>query len=390
MISFEEALELVLSHGKANNTEHIKIPFCLNRTLAEDIGSDIDMPPFNKSAMDGFACRKEDLGKALEVIEEIPAGTVPFKKIGLNQCSRIMTGAMVPEGADFILMLEHSRKENNKIIAISGSNNANICYQAEDVKSGDIVITKNTIILPQHIAILASVGVTEPLVYKIPEVAILSTGSELVEPEIKPDKANIRNSNGYQLQAQVMQLGITPNYMGIVDDDMSSLKTVMENAIEKNDVLLISGGVSVGDYDYVPTVLKQLGIDIIFHGLTAKPGKHLLFGKKKDHYIFGLPGNPVSSFVQFELLIKPLLQKMTGRPVKKNILQLPLQESFSRKKSNASEFIPVKISPVQTVLQIEYHGSAHIHAYTQANAIMDIPIGISQIKEGGLVNVRPL
>jgi molybdopterin molybdotransferase len=390
MISFEEALNIVLSHGKTIGTEHIPLQNCLNRTLSEDILSDIDMPPFNKSAMDGYACRKEDLDNELEVIEEIPAGKVPVKRIEKNQCSRIMTGAMVPEGADFVLMQEHAEEVYGKITCSTKSNHANICYCGEDVKKGDVVLEAGLYILPQHIAVLASVGAINPLVYKIPSVSVISTGNELVEPNQKPMIAQIRNSNGYQLISQVVQRGITPNYLGIVKDNKILLQQTLTIAIENHDLILISGGVSVGDYDYVPQVLNDLGVEILFHGLTAKPGKHLLFGKKDHHFIFGLPGNPVSSFVQFELLVRPFINGMMGKATRKSILELPLEESYIRKKNHTLDFIPVKITPEHTALPIDYHGSAHIHSYTKADAIMEIPIGVSQIIKGEIVHVRPL
>jgi molybdopterin molybdotransferase len=390
MIPFEEALNIVLSNANTLGTEHITLLQSLNRTLAEDILSDTDIPPFNKAAMDGYACRKADLTNELEVVEEIQAGSVPQKSIGKNQCCRIMTGAMVPEGADFILMKENAQLSKNKVICTVQSNHTNICYLAEDIKNGDIVIKKGITLLPQHIAILSSVGSVNPLVYKQPHIAIISTGNELVEPDQKPGISQIRNSNGFQLYSQVFQLGLSPQYLGIIKDNEASLKKILCDAIEKYDLILVSGGVSVGDYDYVPEVLKQLEVLIKFHGLMAKPGKHLLFGTKNNHYVFGLPGNPVSSFVQFELLVRPLLNLMMGKEHRETFVQIPLEEKFIRKKNNTVDFIPVIITPFNTASLVDYHGSAHIHSYTKANGIMKIPIGTSEFNKGELVYVRPL
>jgi molybdopterin molybdotransferase len=391
MISFEQALEIVqqnvLPVGK------VKVPMiqALNRVLAEDIVSDMDMPPFNKAAMDGYACRKQDISGTLEIIEEIPAGAIPSKKIGEGQCSRIMTGAMVPEGADFILMKEHTdRCDKNKIRSTKVSSNENICYRGEDVKEGDIVLKKGTIVLPQHIAILASVGCVNPFVFQLPSVAVISTGNELVEPSQKPGASQIRNSNGYQIIAQLMRLGISPDYIGIIRDNEMKLKNILAGTISKYNVIILSGGVSVGDYDFVPIVLNKLGVEIKFHGLTAKPGKHMLFGTFNDRYVFGLPGNPVSSFVQFEILIKPLLQKLMGAELKNSLLNIPVGNSYSRKKDDVLSFVPVVLNNKGFAIPLEYHGSAHINSYADADGIMEVPIGIKEFKHGEIVRVRPL
>ena len=161
-------------------------------------------------------------------------------------------------------------------------------------------------------------------------------------------------------------------------------------AITEYDIILISGGVSVGDYDFVPKVLKQLDVEIIFHGLDAKPGRHLLFGRKGKKLIFGLPGNPVSSFIQFELLIKPLLLKLKGIMKKPEIRQIPLEHEYQRKKADTLSFIPGNFTGEGTVIPLEYHGSAHIHAYSRANCIIEIPKGLTLIRKGELVDVRSL
>ncbi len=391
MLHFEEALKIVLTDVKPIDTMRISMMSALNRILAEDLISDIDMPPFNKAAMDGFACRRQDLKAPLEVIEEIPAGATPLKKIGPGQCSRIMTGAPVPEGADFILMKEYAvAAEDDKIICTKELASDNICLQGEDIKHGDVVLTKGTLLKPQHIAILASVGCTEPLIYKAPTVAVISTGNELVEPAHKPESSKIRNSNGYQIMVQCIQIGLSPEYLGIVADDEAKLTHLLSEAIHKYDLVLISGGVSVGDYDYVPGILKKLGVDIRFHGLQAKPGKHMLFGRKDKHFVVGLPGNPVSSFVQLEILVKPLVQKLMGQEPQHITLQVPLEESYKRKKDDVLAFVPVQITENGSVKPLEYHGSAHIHAYVNAHGIMEMPIGIAEYKKGDIVRVRPL
>jgi len=391
LISFDKGLEIIKRFVVPLGTERIDLFHALNRTLAEDVSSDISMPPFNKSAMDGYACRKSDIKNRLQVIEEIPAGSVPTKTLGANQCARIMTGAMVPEGADLVIMKEHIEEVGpNQVLCVRESGSTNICYAGEDVKAGDLVIRKGDIISPAHIAILASVGCVNPLVYNLPSVAIFSTGDELVEPGEIPGMSKIRNSNSYQLMAQAQQMGITPEYLGMVPDNEILLKEVLESALEKYDVILISGGVSVGDFDFVPKILKQLDVNIRVHGMNVKPGKHLLFGEKTGHFVFGLPGNPVSSFVQFEVLVKPFLNALMGKTSGETVLYLPLEEDYFRKKADQLFFVPVTLTANGTVNPIEYHGSAHIHSYTKADGIMEIPEGVLFVKKGEIACVRPL
>ena len=391
MIAFEKAFKLVISSAKPALTEQVTLLNALNKVLAEDIFSDIDMPPFNKSAMDGYACRREDIKNDLEIVDEIPAGTIPSKTIGRNQCARIMTGAMVPEGADFVIMKEHIEEiAQNLMHCNRETSKANICYAAEDVKAGSLVLKKGEVISPSSIAILASVGCSHPLVFKMPSVAIISTGNELVEPNEIPGISKIRNSNSYQLAAQAQQLGVMADYLGIVRDDEESLKNVLALALEKYDVTIISGGVSVGDFDFVPKILNQLNVNIQVHGMDVRPGKHLLFGERANHFIFGMPGNPVSSFVQFEVLVRPFLYALMGKTGIENLLHLPIEEDYLRKKGDQLIFVPVTLTSQGTVLPLEYHGSAHIHAYINAQGIMEIPKSISFIKKGEIVSVRPL
>lgn len=391
MIAFEKALEVVISSAKPELTEEVNLLNALNRVLAEDIFSDIDMPPFNKSAMDGYACRREDLKNDLEIVDEIPAGTIPSKTIGRNQCARIMTGAMVPGGADVVIMKEYIDEIATGLVrCYQETSSANICYVAEDVKAGSLVLKKGEVISPSSVALLASVGCSQPLVFKIPTVAVISTGNELVEPNEIPGISQIRNSNGYQLAAQALQLGVTADYLGIVRDDEASLKNVLAQSLEKYDVTIISGGVSVGDFDFVPRILNLLNVDIRLHGMDVRPGKHQLFGEKANHFIFGMPGNPVSSFVQFEVLVRPFLYALMGKTDVEHLLHLPLEEDYSRKKGDQLIFVPVTLTSRGTVLPLEYHGSAHIHAYIQAQGIMEIPKSSSFIKKGEFVSVRPL
>lgn len=391
MIRFEEAREIILTAVKATGTERVDFNEALYRVLAEDVFSDVDMPPFDKSAVDGYACRREDLGKELKVLEVIPAGMVPTQPVGEGLCTKLMTGAMVPSGADTVIMVEQTEEIRSGVVRFTGQKtSSNIAIKAEDVKEGTLVLEKGTLILPQHIAILASVGWVQPLVGRQPRVAILSTGDELTEPADKPGPGQIRNSNGFQLIAQVRAAHCIPNYMGIIPDNEEATDQAISKALAENDMVLLTGGVSMGDFDFVPKIMRKNEVNILFQKVAVKPGKPTVFGMTERAYIFGLPGNPVSSFINFEVFAKPLLYQMMGFDWKPETLALPMGIDFFRKKADRLEFLPVIIDDSGNVSPVSYHGSAHIHAMCLADGIMRIPAGINEIKKGATVHVRPI
>jgi molybdopterin molybdotransferase len=394
MILFEQALDMVLGQDFRRENERIYFQDSLHRVLAEDIFSDVDMPPFDKSAVDGYACQMRDLlkepGATLLVIENIPAGYVPRKIVGPGQCSKIMTGSMIPEGADCVVMIEETEKTGEERIRITCEKTAaNICFRAEDITKGDRVLEKGTLIRPAHIAILASVGAVNPLVAVLPRVAIISTGDELTEPEGFPGKSKIRNSNAYQLLAQAREIPVDGVYCGIAADTPESLREIITSAFDVSDVVILTGGVSMGEYDYVPGVMKDLDVEILFKSIAIQPGRPTLFGKRGDKFIFGLPGNPVSSFVLFELLVKAFLRRMMGHKNTPVLYRIPMGEKYTRKKSGRKSLLPVDIRDGM-VFPVEYHGSAHIHSFINARGVISVEIGVTEIKEGELVDVRPI
>jgi len=390
MIKFEQAFSIV--QNSTNSTvdmERVDFIDSLGRILGEDVFSDINMPPFDKSAMDGFACRKEDLQKDLEIIEVLPAGKVPVKKVGPGQCTKIMTGAIIPEGADTVIMVEHTEQtDNNKIRFTKESTNTNICFLAEDIRKNDLVLEKGIVIKPQHIAVMASVGYTNVLVYRKLRIAIVSTGDELVEPDSLPAVSQIRNSNGYQLIAQVKRAGAIPVYLGITEDTEEATFATITKAFIENDIVLLTGGVSMGEFDFVPKIMEKVGVSILFRTIAVQPGKPTIFGTfGKEKFIFGLPGNPVSSYTQFELLVRPLISKMMGAVDNDVILKMPMGAKYTRRKSVRKSFIPVVIKDGKA-FPVEYHGSAHIHSYVFADGITSVDIGKVSLEEGELVDVR--
>lgn len=391
MILFEEAFKIVLDNVKKTDSKKIDLVNSLHHVLAEDVVSDMDMPPFNKSAVDGYACKIADLSNELEVIEIIAAGDIPRHSIKVNQCSKIMTGAKLPEGADCVIMVEFTENiTENTIRFTKESSPKNISFKAEDIKKGQIVLKKGTFIKPQHIALLASVGCTKPLVYTKPKVAVLSTGSELVEPDKIPGPVQIRNSNAWQLFSQVLRANATPVYFGIVGDSEAETDKAVKKAVSENDVVILTGGVSMGDYDFVPKILKQNNINLLFEKIQIKPGMPTVFGIHQKAFIFGLPGNPVSSFILFEILVRPFLQKMMGNEDDLLMLKLPLGVDYNRKKTDRLGWIPSKINQQGEVIPVEYHGSAHVFSVCDADVIFSVNIGISEIKKGELVHVRQI
>lgn len=391
MILIEQAYELIMRTAYTLDKEQVELNESLNRVLAENIISDIEMPPFNKSAMDGYACRREDINNELEVLEIIAAGNAPTKKINKNQCSKIMTGAEVPEGADCVIMVEHTEEVDKNKIRIEKENpNNNISLKAEDVKINDVVLKQGTKISAQHIAVMASVGYVKPMVVKKPKVGIITTGNEIIEPNNKPALSQIRNSNAYQLIAQINNMGAIPKYYGIAKDDKKDTRKMIETSLSENDVTLLTGGVSMGDFDFVKEIFEQIGINILFDSLAVKPGKPTTFGVYENKRCFGLPGNPVSSFIQFELLTKPLLYNMMGFDYKPLSLKLQMAVDYNRKNTKRKSFIPIIITDDGEVMPVDYHGSAHIHSLSEAQGIISIPIECSTLKKGEIVDVRQI
>jgi molybdopterin molybdotransferase len=409
MITFEEALLILEANAGTLQVEEVGLTECLGRVLAEDVFSDMDMPPFDKSAVDGYACRRDDLGKELVVLEIIAAGQVPKFRIGPGECAKLMTGGMVPEGADTVIMIEdvesalgESIRTEVHLNTVSGSSegkrirfrgkttNSNICYQSEDLKKGSQVLDKGALIRPQEIAVLASVGKSLPLVYKQAHIGIITTGDELVEPNQVPGLSQIRNSNAWQLIGQAQQAGCQPTYYGIAVDNEEQTAQLIEKASEENDIVILTGGISVGDFDFVPAVLKKAGFDIKFRSLAVQPGKPSIFATRGSTRLFALPGNPVSSFVQFEMMVKFMLKLMTSNNSMEKTIRLPLGFDYSRKRTDRKAFMPVVLSSEGTAASIEYHGSAHIQSYIHADGIISIEIGQNEIKKGTLVDVRLL
>jgi molybdopterin molybdotransferase len=391
MISFEEALKTVIDSSFTAGSEYVPFSDSLDRILAEDISSDSDMPPFNRSAVDGYACHRSDLHNDLELMEVIPAGKVPLKNIGQNQCSKIMTGAIVPDGCDIVFMVEESGVLTSGNIRFTGTDSKNnFSVKGEDVKTGDVVLREGKFIKPHDIAVMAAVGHINVKVKSKPLIGVLSTGDELVEPDVSPELSKIRNSNAFQLLAQIKKSGGTGRYYGIAPDNENITFELILKAINENDIVLLTGGVSMGDFDFVPSVLKRAGVRILFDQVNVQPGKPTTFGIHPKAVIFGLPGNPVSSFIQFETLVKPLINKMMGYNRKPVEQVLPMAVKYERKSQVRMGWVPVFITENREVMPVDFHGSAHLTALSYADGIFAVKAGTKTVEKGESVNVRQI
>ncbi len=391
MISFDGALEIVMGRARVLEEEQVDLRMAAGRVLTQEVCCDMDMPPFDKSAMDGYSCRHADLPGPLRVIETIQAGSIPARTVGVGECAKVMTGAMVPQGADCVIMVEHTEVDGEGRVRFTRTDSApNICYRGEDIRAGDVVLRTGTLLAPQHIAVLAMAGCVRPLVARRPRVAVVATGDELVEPEQTPGPSQIRTSNSYQICAQMEQAGAQVTYYGIVADTEAAIDAVMKQAMAGNDVLLLSGGVSMGDFDLVPGVMAGNGIEILFDSIAIKPGKPTTFGVGPSVYCFGLPGNPVSTFVQCEILVKPFLYALMGHQYRAPHSWLPLAETFQRKRADREAWIPVECTTDGGVRARTYHGSAHISALSGAHGLLAVPQGTTVIEKGTLVRVRSI
>jgi molybdopterin molybdotransferase len=396
MVTVEEALETVnASITPTNEKERIPLVSARLRVLAEDVRSDIAIPPFDRATMDGYAVVSAAGQGSFEVAEYIPAGSVPRVTLSPGKVSRIMTGAPLPKGADAVVTVEKTGGfvdvgQYAKILDTLTSG-ANIAKKGEDVRKGDVVLKSGTLIEYPEIATLASVGADPAQVYRRPSVAILATGDELVPASSSPAPGQIRESNSLSLYAQVSALGITPVPLGIAHDTGNELVDKMSQGAN-HDFLLVSGGVSEGDRDETPAVLERLGYEILIHKVRIRPGKPLLFGVKDGRWVFGLPGNPVSAMVIFDLFIKDALLRFQGwsRPSPQWFKAI-LNAGYKRKKAEREEYVPVFIQWAGASFVAHrppYNGSGHFHALTGANGLMKAAIGVKEIGAGETAEVK--
>lgn len=396
MISIEEALKIVEEEAYILEGEEKDILNCLNKVLAEDIYSKDNLPPFDKSAMDGYAIKSEDtnlykdgVSIKFHIVDFIKAGEFSKKELLNGQAMKIMTGAPLPKGANAVIQIEKVKtdKENLYIYEkIQGG--TNVIKLGEEIRIGDIALTKGTLIRPTEIGVLASLGWSKVKVYRDPKITILTTGDELVGINEKPKFGQIRNSNEYSLKAFIKSLGFEALSSSIVEDKKDVLKSKIEEALEKSDIVITSGGASVGDYDFVEEVLNEINADIKFKSVAIKPGKPISFATINKKLFFSLPGNPLSAMTTFEEFIKPACDKMLGKAITDNTFPIILGDEFKAKKDRC-KYIYVDIRKVDGKLyayKIGSQSSSKLMTMSKANGILIMPEGVSHKKAGEVLN----
>jgi len=400
MISVEAALEKILSHIQPLGFEKVSLLEAQGRVIAEDIYASRDIPPLDNSAMDGYAVRSEDIQQAssghsvrLEIIEDLPAGSVSRKTVGKGEAIRIMTGAPIPRGADTVVQVEDTAKEDRYTqIFRAVPSGENIRRAGEDVGKGDRVISKGDFIRPAEVGMLASVGRSFVSVYQRPLVAILCTGEELVDVDGELEEGKIVSSNSYTLAAQVKDAGAIPLQLGIARDRKEDIEQKLRQGI-RADVLISSAGISVGDYDLVKDVLKDLGMEMVFWKVAMKPGKPLAFGTIGGKPAFGLPGNPVSSMVSFEQFVRPSLLKMMGyQQLFRPTIEAILKEDI-RKEPGRRHYMRAVVSFERDryfVTTTGAQGSGMLISMVKANGLVIIPENQEKVRAGEKVLVQLL
>jgi molybdopterin molybdotransferase len=403
MLAVADALALILANTDRLPGEACPAgPLLLGRVLAEDVVSDIDSPPFAKSMVDGYALRHQDLGPqgaTLRIVEEIFAGQVPRKMLREGEAAGIMTGAPIPAGADAVVMHEKTElSADSSQVRIGGPATAgqNILPQGQEMGRGEQVLPVGTMLRPEELGLLAAVGRTTLRVYRQPTAALLSTGDELVEPAHRPGPGQIRNSNASMLLGQIVRAGCRGEYLGIARDTPGELRPRLLEGL-RHDVLIVSGGVSAGKADLAPGLLQEAGVEAIFHKVAIKPGKPLFFGRKSRTLVFGLPGNPVSGFVGFEVFIRPALRKMMGWSRSASETAVAQLAKEFRYKSDRTLYHPARLHVQGDVLQggsgnltaepLDWRGSADLLTVCRAQGLIILPPGEQTLAAGAKVEV---
>lgn len=400
-MNVEQARDVLLARVKRLEVEHVSLLDALGRVLAEDMASDIDVAPFDNSAMDGFAVRSEDFVGAGEdapvdvrIVEHIGAGHYPEVAVGPGEAARIMTGAPMPEGADTVVMVEFSSVVEGDggtgslvRLAHAAQPGEHVRKRGEEVRAGEVVVAAGDVLGPAGIGLLASTGHATVPVYRRPRVAILATGSELVEVAEKPGPGKIRNSNSYSIAAQVIAAGGVPVRYPVVIDELDATREAFAKAAEETDFIITSGGVSVGDFDFVKPVLEELG-EMLFCKVKMRPGNPQTMGSIAGVPFFGLPGNPTSTYVGFEMFVRPALRFMQGHTELDRPRVTARLGHDVRKKQDRRYFLRARLECESDGYVVSLSGSqssALLTAAHRGNCFMVLPEGEGQFAEGTMV-----
>lgn len=400
MISVEKALSLILDRVESRPPTEVDVADAVGLCLAEDVAGDMDSPPHDKAMVDGYAVIAGDLADGhavLDVLEEVTAGAVPSRPVSPGSATRIMTGAPLPQGADAVVMVEHTTLVEPGRVEIHISElspGKHMMPQGQSLRAGEVVLSAGTEIRPIEVGLLSEVGRTKVKAIRRPRVAVLATGNELVPAGQAPGAGMIRNSNGPMLLAAIAAAGATPRDLGIARDEHGPLAESITRGLNEADVLLLSGGVSAGVLDLVPQVLQELGVEQVFHQVEIKPGKPLWFGTKTnpqgDRYVFGLPGNPISGFVCFQVFVQPAMSRLAGRLNDQPLLKKARLNSDFRHLGNRPTYYPAVLhedANGAVVEPVAWHGSADIRGFAAANCLAVFPAGDCDHRPGDEVRV---
>ena len=404
LITVDQAILAVQQHAQPLPPTRIPVAQALGLTLAEDITADVDSPPHDKAMVDGYAVVAADLAKGpteLEILEEVTAGDVPTQNVSAGKTTRIMTGAPLPSGADAVVMVEQTQtlsnnKHANNVVRIDShpiASGDNIMPRGTSMRRGQAVVASGSSIRPIEVGVLSEVGRTKVLACPRPTLAVLATGNELVPTAKLPAAGQIRNSNGPMLLIAAERAGATTTDLGIASDDRQTLARLIAQGLE-SDILVLSGGVSAGVLDLVPAVLQELGVEQIFHKVRLKPGKPLWFGRRDlpTHrtLVFGLPGNPVSALVCFELFTRRAIALMSGKnDAAEGLCKASLSKPHDHR-GDRPTFHPSRMVDAHTVEPLPWRGSADLSALTAADVLVCFPAGNRSYNVGEMVDVRPL
>jgi molybdopterin molybdotransferase len=397
-ISVEQALELVLQSVSTLDGADLPLLDCLNSVLAEDIAADMDIPPFDNSAMDGYALIAADTTSAraeapmtLRVIADLPAGYPPPPIVGRGEAVRIMTGAPMPHGTDAVARTEDVERGDGTVrISRPLSIGQDLRRRGEDVRLGDLVLATGLVVRPGEIGMLATLGRKVARVVRTPRVAVLTTGDELVDPDEPVTPGKIRNSNLYSISAQVKACGAQPIMLGVARDTVEQLEAKIQEGIGEADMLITSGGVSVGDYDVVKKVLDRMG-EILFWKVKMRPGSPVTFGRLQGKPMFGLPGNPTASMVAFEQFARPAILKMAGRTrLRRREVEATLELTV-KGRAGVRQFVRAIATEGPDGWKVRPsgpQGSAILRTMVRSNALLVVPESAGRLQPGDRATVQ--
>jgi molybdopterin molybdotransferase len=361
----------------------------LGRTLAADALSRLDLPPFNKSAMDGYAVGADDPATEFRVLETVPAGKMPTQALSPGAASKVMTGAAVPQGAGKVIMIEDTESDGDMVRVLKDSGKPNICLQGEDVRVGDVVLGAGTELGPLEVANLVGCGLDRLEVRPRVRIAVLSTGDEIVDHPDQLAPGKIMNSNGPLLAGLAQRCGMDVVRVATLPDQREATIAGLREAADAADLVVLSGGVSVGDYDFVLESFAEAGMTLHFSRVAVKPGKPTTFATGAGGVAFGLPGNPASVYLMFHLFVLRAARLLTGAPHEPRLLELPLGFDYRRRKTKRRQYVPARIGPAGALAPVEFHGSAHLLALTRADGFFVMPEGVGEAAAGQTVTFLP-